>query len=197
MPNNLTDYEENRLLDLSWLVTDKLALVSALGTDSAAGTEVTGGSYARQTTADLASAASGSKTNNGAGLSFSAMPTTDVQGWEIWDSAGTNRKWWGPFSRKLGTAQATGDTITITAHGYSDGGKIVFQAGYVPAGLAASTTYFVRDSATDTFKVAATLGGSAINITADAALVVVGRVADLNSGDDFDVAPGQIVLSLQ
>jgi hypothetical protein len=169
MPNNLTDYEENRLLDLSWLNTDKLALMAVLGTDSTAGTEVTGGSYARQTTSSLAAASGGSKSNSGA-LTFLALPATDVQGWALYESAGTNRKWYGLFTPQSGSAVAATDVVTISSHGYADGDKIVFQSGYTPAGLTANTTYFVRDKTTNTFKVAATSGGSAIDITADSAL---------------------------
>lgn len=195
MPNNLTDAEENRLLDLSWLTTDELALMSVLGTDSTAGTEVTGGSYVRQVTADLDAAASGSKTTNDA-ITFPAMPATDIQGWAIYDDDTTTRKWYGPWSRQIGSAQAAGDTITIAAHGLADTTKIVFQSGYTPAGLTANTTYFVRDTATNTFKVAATSGGSAIDITADLATVVVGRVLTVASGDPFVIAAAALTLSL-
>lgn len=194
MPNNLTDVEENRLLDLSLLNTDKLALMSATGSDSSAGTEVTGGSYARQTLT-FGAAASGSKANS-ASLTFSSMPATDVQGWAIYDTAGTGRKWYGVFNPKTGTAQATGDTITSATHGYADGSKVVFQSGYAPAGLTAGTTYFVRDSATNTFKVAATLGGSAIDITANSTLVVVGKVYEYPSGAAATVAIGDVVCSM-
>lgn len=194
MPNNLTDYEESRLLDLSLLNTDQLALMSTLGTDSSAGTEVTGGSYARQTLT-FAAASGGSKASS-AGLSYTSMPATDIQGWAIYDSAGTNRKWYGVFNRTLGTAQASGDTITATAHGLTNTTKIVFQSGYAPTGLSANTTYFVRDATTDTFKVAATSGGTAIDITADAALVVLGLVRTVASGANFSVPSSSIVCSL-
>lgn len=195
MPNNLTDYEENRLLDLSWLATDKLALLSVQGTDSAAGTEVVGGSYARQTTSSLAAAASGSKATSAA-ITFLAMPATDVQGWAIYDSSGANRKWYGLFSPQTGTGAASTDVVTIAGHGFNDTDKIVFQSGYCPAGLSPNVTYYVRDKTSSTFKVAATSGGSAIDITADASLVVVGRVATVVGGDGFTLGSGQAAISL-
>jgi len=195
MPGNLTDYEENRLLDLSWLTTDKAALMAVLGTDSTTGTEVTGGSYARQTTSSLASASAGSKSTSAA-LSFTGMPVTDVQGWALFDSAGTNRKWYGLFAETTGTAQATGDTVTATAHGLSNGQKVVFLTGYVPAGLSASTTYFVVGATTNTFQVAATSGGSAIDITADAAKVVFGKVQAVTVGQTLQIASGQLTISM-
>lgn len=195
MSNNLTDDEENRLLDLSWLTTDKMSLTSTCGTDSTAGTEVTGGSYARVTTSSLAAAASGSKSTS-ADVVFSGMPTVDVVGWGIWNSAGTQRKWYGLFNRQIGSAQATGDTITATAHGLVDTTKIVFQPGATPTGLTAGTTYFVRDSTTNTFKVAATSGGTAIDITADQSITVFGLVRSVLSGTSFTIPSGSITLSL-
>lgn len=194
MPNNLTDYEETRLLDLSLLNTDLVALMATSGTDAAAGTEVAGGSYARQT-ATFAAAAAGSKATS-AVLNFANMPATDVQGWAIFDSGGTNRKWYGVFDRKLATAQNTGDTVTATAHGLIDTTKIVFQDGYAPAGLTANVTYFVRDSTANTFKVAATSGGTAIAITADSALVVVGTVKVVAGGATLTIASGALVCTL-
>jgi hypothetical protein len=194
MPNNLTDYEENRLLDLSWLTTDKLALMAVQGTDSSAGTEVTGGSYARQTTASLAAASGGSKTTSGA-ANFTSMPATDIQGWAIYDS-GTNRKWYGLWTPLTATATASTDKITAAAHGLSDGTKVVFQSGYTPTGLTANTTYYVRDSTTNDFKVSATLGGTAVDITADLAIVVLGRVLSVTVGSTFTVPAGQPTLTM-
>ena len=60
---------------------------------------------------------------------------------------------------------ASNDTVYSEAHGYSDTQKIVFINGTPPGGLTEGTTYFVRDATTDTFKVAATSGGAAINLT--------------------------------
>lgn len=57
------------------------------------------------------------------------------------------------------------DTIYSPAHNYPDAQKIVFYNGTPPTGLTEGTVYYVRDSATDTFKVAATAGGSAIDLT--------------------------------
>ena len=60
------------------------------------------------------------------------------------------------------------DTDIITAAGMAPvNGEVVRFAttGTLPTGLAAYTQYYVRDSAGDTFKVAASPGGMAINIT--------------------------------
>lgn len=65
------------------------------------------------------------------------------------------------------TADPGTDFITSAAHGLSDGDAIVLtnSGGGLPAGLSANTFYYVRDKTTDTFKVATTIGGSAIDIT--------------------------------
>jgi len=67
------------------------------------------------------------------------------------------------------TATAADDLLTYTAHGLADGTPVALyfnsSAGY--GGLTSGTRYFVRDSAADTFKLAATSGGAAIDITTD------------------------------
>ena len=97
MADNLPDQIENQLLDAlvgaaSYSVTTpiKLALVTANGSDSAAGTEVTGGSYARQTISW--SAAASGEIHNDAVINFTGMPTATVVGIEVYDSAGTPKR---------------------------------------------------------------------------------------------------------
>jgi hypothetical protein len=97
MADNLPDLIENQLLDAlvgttAYTVTTpiKLALVTANGSDSAAGTEVTGGSYARQTIA-FDAASSGEIENNGA-ISFTGMPACTVVGIEFYDNAGSPKR---------------------------------------------------------------------------------------------------------
>ena len=97
MADNLPDIIENQLLDAlvgtaAYTVTGpiKLALVTANGDDATPGTEVTGGSYARQTIT-FSAAASGSIANS-ASISFAGMPAATVVGIEIYDSAGTPKR---------------------------------------------------------------------------------------------------------
>ena len=61
----------------------------------------------------------------------------------------------------------TSNVITFTAHGYTDGTKVTYNAGggTALAGLVDGTEYFIRDKADDTFKLAATSGGTAISLT--------------------------------
>ncbi|MFJ6729996.1 hypothetical protein ACIQPQ_34365 [Streptomyces sp. NPDC091281] len=118
----LTDVGENLVLD--WLNPDlsapvrpvsplKVALLSVAGSDSSAGTEVSGGTYARQTVA--LTAASGGAAVNTADLVFDGMPATDVVAVAIYDSSGSPRRLWaGPLAAPKTVANA-GDTFTIDA----------------------------------------------------------------------------------
>lgn len=63
------------------------------------------------------------------------------------------------------TAAVT-NIITANAHGLSEGDCIwVSTTTTLPAGLSASTNYYVRDVTTNTFKVSATPGGTEVDIT--------------------------------
>ncbi|HYD58976.1 MAG TPA: hypothetical protein VEC35_01380 [Noviherbaspirillum sp.] len=59
---------------------------------------------------------------------------------------------------------ASPGVVTWAAHGLSSGTPVSFAtSGALPTGLAAATTYYVVNPTTDTFQVAATAGGAAIN----------------------------------
>ena len=97
MADNLPNIIENQLLDAlvgttAYTVTTpiKLALVTANGDDATAGTQVTGGSYARQNIT-FGAAASGQIANN-ASISFTGMPAATVVGIELYDNAGTPKR---------------------------------------------------------------------------------------------------------
>ncbi|MFI6491230.1 hypothetical protein [Streptomyces sp. NPDC050564] len=119
MADNLTNTGENRALDwINGLTATapttplKVALVTAAGDDATAGTEVTGGSYARKNLT-VGAAVSGATTNS-ADLSWTGMPACTIVGWEIWDSAGTPvRLWYGPLDANK--TLAAGDEYKITA----------------------------------------------------------------------------------
>lgn len=119
MADNLPDTIENQLLDAlvgtsAYSVTTpiKLALMTANGSDSAPGTEVTGGSYARQTIA-FDAASSGSIANNAA-ISFTGMPSCTVVGIEIWDSAGSPKRLaYGPLTNSR--TVTSGDTVQFAS----------------------------------------------------------------------------------
>lgn len=119
MANELTDAAELLLLDLIDGVTTaapvtgplKLALLTVQGSDSAAGTEVTGGSYARQTIT-FGSAAAGAASNTNA-ISFSGMPAASVVGFAIYDSSGTPKRLWEIPRTGGATSTSAGDSINV------------------------------------------------------------------------------------
>lgn len=121
--SNVVQVESNHLVDASLGTTvyanptgaTKLALVTAAGSNTAAGTEVAnagGSSYSRQTiTFNAASAGSAS---NSAIVNFTNMPACTVVGVEIWDSAGTPiRRYFGNLASSKTTA--LGDTLSFAA----------------------------------------------------------------------------------
>lgn len=115
---NLVQAESNRLLDATMgtaaytapTTPMKLALTTANGSATAAGTEVTGGSYARQTVAF--SAASAAATANSGVVTFTVMPAATVVGVEIYDSAGSPRRGWFGLLTASKTVGA-GDTLSF------------------------------------------------------------------------------------
>lgn len=117
--DNLTNTGENRALD--WIMGTsttapttplKVALVTANGSDTAAGTEVAGGSYARKNLT-VAAAVNGA-TSNSADLVWTGMPAATVVGVEVWDSAGTPvRLWYGALAASR--TVASGDELRIPA----------------------------------------------------------------------------------
>jgi len=83
------------------------------------------------------------------------------------------------------------DTITITAHGFSDGDEVTYTVPAAPAtavgGLTTATNYFIVGSTVNTLQLAATSGGAAIDLTQNALTF---------DGDDaavVDVATDKIV----
>lgn len=105
----------------------------------------------------------------------------------------------GSGAGKAFVVAAATDKLTSAAHGFSNGDMVILRTGLVPgAPLIAGAVYFVRDVEVNTFKLAATAGGVAINITGDgggkavkvaAADIALPGIAPL-------VEPGEIVTSV-
>jgi hypothetical protein len=94
----------------------KVALATVTGTATTAGTEVTGGSYARQTI--TFAAPSGGAISSNIALNYPTMPACTVTGVDEYDSAGTPvRRWFGALSASK-TVNA-GDTFTIASGSYT------------------------------------------------------------------------------
>jgi len=93
----------------------------------------------------------------------------------LWlDRGPTNRHAMFDGKMSTGTQQTVGTVVTISiatpcvvgwvAHGLVDGSSLTLATtGTLPTGLTVGTTYYVISSTADTFQLAATLGGSAIN----------------------------------
>lgn len=123
MADNLTDLAEARALN--WLTANSttaptaplmVRLMTANGSDSAAGTEVVnagGSTYAAQSVAFAAAVGSGSSVNS-ADVVFTNMPAATIVGIEIWDSAGSPFRWWWGAA-VLPKSTNLGDTLRILA----------------------------------------------------------------------------------
>jgi len=141
---------------------------------SGGGSEVTGGSpaYARKALT-WAGASAGAKALAATLPTWDVPASTDV-GWVgLWDAATSgNFLGMGPNG---GTAlkrflvpsgDLSSDTLESPAHGFANGDTVVvwFPSGG-PTGLSVGTVYYVVSAATDTLKLSATSGGSAIDVT--------------------------------
>jgi hypothetical protein len=93
----------------------KCRLYTVVGTDNAAGTEVTGGSYASQVvTFTAATNASPPVAVSNVLAQYNSMPACTVVAVELWDSAGTpKRLWWGTLAANK--VLNAGDTFQIAA----------------------------------------------------------------------------------
>ena len=67
---------------------------------------------------------------------------------------------------KYAVPNTSNNTITIPNHGFAANTPISFTStGTLPTGITLSTIYYVRDITTNTFKISATSGGSAIGLS--------------------------------
>lgn len=91
----------------------KLGVYSSASSDTAAGTEDTGGSYARQTmTFTTATAANPSVLATSNAQTYTNMPAVTSTDVNVWDNAGTPiREAWGPMTASKTTA--SGDTLAF------------------------------------------------------------------------------------
>jgi hypothetical protein len=77
------------------------------------------------------------------------------------------------------TGVASTDVLTATGSSYSNGDKVFIPSLTGGAGLSANTIYFVRDVSGATFKLSATLGGAAIDVTTD---LTAGNISKVGTG---------------
>jgi hypothetical protein len=159
---SLTTNAKNTMLDA--LTPDTMSLHSGFPGLTGAN-ELTGGSPAYARKACTFGAATGGVRSTTATVTFDVGAGSTVRWVGLW--VGSTYVGWGANggTAKEFLAQPATDLILSTAHGYSDGQTIVFYNGTVPAPLVEGTVYFVRDAATDSFKLAATAGGAVIDLT--------------------------------
>ena len=181
-----------------------IALHSADPGDTGASNELTGGGYARQQT-PFPGAAAGTLSNTGA-ITWS-VPAGNVVAWSVWDAvtAGVcyQTGWFNTATPVVGlgicrAADVTANDVQSTAHGLTTDDRVVFEVIEqltIPAGLVAGTLYFVLAAGltTDAFRVGATSGGAAIDITAVGS-TLFRRVLVTNFGGagSFQVAAGDL-----
>jgi hypothetical protein len=211
MAGSASDYLELKVLDhvlkntaYTSPTTVYAALFTTIPTDSGPGTEVTGGSYARQAIT-FGSASSGASSNSVA-VTFPAATASwgAVVAFAIFDASTTgNMLFWGELlgPRKVFTVVPGTDVFTSASHGLADGTAVEVEVenGTLPSPLADNTVYYIINTATNTFKLSATAGGSAIDITTtgDGTLgVFASYKKTVASGDTAKFAIGQLIVNL-
>jgi hypothetical protein len=133
--------------------------------------------------ADTAATPSGRRISNAATVTFPQNTGTaqDVVAWSVWTaSTGGSRRITVALDDDppiVGTA-ATSDTITAYGHGLVADQRVfvmAFPGALLPTGLAEGTAYFVRATGltADTFTLATTSGGAAVDITANGAAMFI------------------------
>lgn len=78
--------------------------------------------------------------------------------------------------RLVSSVDTASDTLVLDVHGFDTNDEVQFRAeagGSLPAPLVAGTTYFAISISDSTFKVAATSGGAAIDLTTAGESIVV------------------------
>ncbi len=107
-----------------------------------------------------------------AGTVWDSASLTTPSGWLTCDGTAVSRTTYA----SLFAAVAKSSTVTVTiaspgvftwnSHGLIDGDPVSFTTtGALPTGITAGTVYYVKSAATNTFNIAATVGGTAINTT--------------------------------
>lgn len=127
--------------------------------------------------------------------------TPECVGWGIFDDGGVLL--WAIPAGGLPVAMlasASADTLALTSQPFADKQKVrVASLSGLPisGGLAADTTYYVRDAAAGTIKLAATESGAAIDITSDGAVEIRRWYGNAYGVDDVAVIPaGELKLKL-
>lgn len=173
--------------------------------------EVTASGYARPAITNNATnfPASSARTKaNATTLAFlaatadwSASGTDNIESIAAYDALTSGNQLWkvpmaGAYLDFTGAAATS--LLTSAAHGLLNGQRVRVEAMpglSLPTGLAASTTYYVVTSSTNTLQLAATQGGSAIALTGDGAgNIFLYKARPVFTGDTLSFAAGDLVL---
>jgi hypothetical protein len=120
MASGKTSAEAARLLDASNGTTTftapttpmKIAVNTAVGSATAAGTEATGGSYARQSVTWTSASGNPATSSNSNAQTYTNMPAGTMTSVDEFDSNGTPRRsWWGTLTANKTTN--VGDTLSF------------------------------------------------------------------------------------
>ncbi len=110
----------------------------------------------------------GSSTSNAESLRVTLQPGS-FDAISVHEADANDLQAWLQINWGTVTADAGTDKVTYTAHGFANGTQVAFwpnsDSDVLPAPLVEGTVYYVVSTATNDFQVAATEGGSAINLT--------------------------------
>jgi len=126
--------------------------------------EVVGGAPAYARKAVTVNASSGGVRSLNAAVTFD-VPACTVRWIGFWNGATFNAYSPASGSPKEFIVDVVADTVRSLAHGYTNGQSVVFYGDTVPSPLTEGTIYYVVNTATDTFQIAASVGGSPIGLT--------------------------------
>ena len=91
------------------------------------------------------------------------------------------------------TTAAAGDTFTDNAHGLANGDRVILTQITTTTGISTNTPYFVVGATTNTFQLALTAGGAAIDLTGDGSVEYLAAAVE-DTSFELDTEAGRIRL---
>lgn len=198
--------EKNAMLDAGTARWTHASLHSA-STGGTGANELTGGSPAYARKAITWGAAAAGAASNTVAMTFDVPPSTSVAYVGLWSAltAGTFRGDYPASSPAdvagtVATAAASTDVFTAPAETFVNGDQVVVvDTGNspLPTGVSENTTYYVVNTSGATFKLSATSGGAAIDITVDGSAFVFAQTVEVFVGQGtYTVAIGALTVDL-
>lgn len=208
-----TNYAANIIQDMYRLQTPTLpaafyaAILTVLPDNAGSGaTEASYSGYARVRVDNKLAAAASKRIVSNAAITFTQVPTstgTVARGFGIYDASTAGNLWeWYPFAseQRAFSALASSDVLSVPGNGFlaDDPVRLIkLDDSPLPTGLVEGTTYYCRDISGNTLKLAASVGGAAINVTADGSGQIVKIIEQpLNAGVTPQFTSGSFILEL-